>query len=100
MKKSKMGLLALASILGVAGAYASKPAHFNGTTYYAVSDGLGGFTWTKVKPIASQFTCQLQSNQYCTVITIGGYAPQTNVVPSSTQATPTSSTHRVYKAVL
>lgn len=88
MKNVKLGLIALASIFGVGSAF-TNAHHFNGTTYYAVTDHAGGFTWTTTDPrIANPaLSCQTATKAFCTIVTINGYQPQANVTPTSSQAT-------------
>lgn len=85
MKHAKFGLIALASILGVGSAFSNTPKHFAGTTYYAITDGSGGYTWTKVQPQAP-LSCQ-GSTAYCTIVTKGTFHPTANQLPTSDQAT-------------
>ncbi|WP_420988373.1 hypothetical protein [Chitinophaga sp. CC14] len=101
MKNLNKMLLATCALIGIGGAYATKPQQFNGTTYYAVTSGLGNcsFCWVKTKPDPAFFFCDVCSGGYCTIVTIGGYMPVCNVTPSATQATPTSTTHRIYKRI-
>jgi len=73
--------MAIASIIGVAGAFASKPAHFTGTTYYAVTDDNGGYKWVTVRPSSTDFVC-LSSSAYCTIVT-NGVVPQPNQTPAN-----------------
>ncbi|MFX1704994.1 hypothetical protein PV783_13615 [Chitinophaga sp. CC14] len=97
MKNSKYGLMALVALVGLGSAFATKPAHFNGTTYYGVTDGNGGFTWSKVKPDPNLYNC-VASTQFCTIHTINGYSPVAQVLPTALQATPTSNS-KLYKRI-
>lgn len=69
--------MALASIIGIGGAFASttkEKSVFN-TYYYAVSNGVGSFNWTTVQPNPQIWVCQDALNSYCVVIVITGYTP-------------------------
>lgn len=80
----KLSLLAFAAISGIGSAFTNVPKHYNGTTYYAVSDGNGHFLWQTAAP--GLITFCLNAATYCTIVTIGGYHPVNNVVPNATQA--------------
>lgn len=82
----RLTLITLSTIISVGSAFKNIPNHFNGTTYYGVTDGMGGFTWTTIQP-GPPAVCVARPTPYCTIITIGGYHPVTNVVPTSSQAT-------------
>lgn len=87
MKNVKLSILALTTVLGITCAFANTPQHFSGTTYYGVTDGVGGFTWTTVDPSLSGRACVETTFPWnCIIITIGSYVPQPNVVPTSSQA--------------
>ena len=96
MKIIKSGSLFMTALAAIIGAYSMKPSHYGGTTYYAISDGSGGFYWTKVQPNPFLYYCD-SGGAYCTIVTRGGYIPQNNIVPNSTQATPTISWHMQYR---
>ncbi len=85
MKKAKIGLLAAATIIGIGGAYASKhnnTSKFLCTTYYAVTNGTGGFSWTTIAPSLILFVCVSHSLSYCTIVTnCTGYIPTDNSAP-------------------
>ncbi|MFX1704995.1 hypothetical protein PV783_13620 [Chitinophaga sp. CC14] len=95
MKKIKTLLLAASALIGIGTAYGSKP-HFNGTTYYAVTDGAGGFVWTNIHPDIDIYACLPFFFSYCTIHTINGYSPIANVEPTASQATPTNTKHAIY----
>ncbi len=85
-----MGLLALVTIAGVGGAYANshKNVKFVGTTYHAVTNGIGGFSWTTVAPSTLTFTCTVKTDPYCTIVTNGsGYIPTANTAPDLNKVT-------------
>jgi hypothetical protein len=94
MKNVKLGLFALLGLVGAASAFTNVPKHFNGTTYYAISDGSGSFTWQKSKPAG--FACQTKLTQVCTIVTINGFTPVNGQVPNSSQAT-LLNTDKVYR---
>jgi len=102
MRKTKFTLFSLAVFAGIGSAYASTHQtknSFAGTTYYAYSTGGGHFCWTTTWPGFFGWTCQI-GIPYCTIITRGGanpYSPICDVIPTASQATPDSSTHRVYR---
>jgi hypothetical protein len=90
-----MLIMVMAASLGKK-AVDNKPS---GLRYYCVTDGVGGFIWTKVRPDAI-FVSQHHTSAYCTIITIGGFIPKPNKVPDATEAIPTSSVHRIYRLII
>lgn len=82
----KTTLLILSGLFGIGTAFTNIPTHFNGTTYYAITDGAGGICSTKTKPQPPLF-CDVTRLAYCTIVTKNGYVPVCNQLPTSAQAT-------------
>jgi hypothetical protein len=89
----------LVIISAIASAFGKKPPAYTGNVYHAISDGMGGFHWSLYTPNTNYYSCAT-GPAYCTIITIGGYIPQTNIVPTIYQAIPTSTLHRNYQLQL
>ncbi|RKR80559.1 hypothetical protein BDD43_0680 [Mucilaginibacter gracilis] len=65
MKKISMGLMAIAGIIGIGGAFAFKPAKQVGTTYYGYMDSSGNGKWSLSRP--SGASCQSGLSIACTI---------------------------------
>jgi hypothetical protein len=81
MKKFKIILLALSTILGIGVAIANQPKSetkikFN--IYYALTDGAGGYIWRTYVPFG--YFC-ISGGPYCTLATYPGVVPQDNQIP-------------------
>ena len=91
-KKLSMGAYALASIIGLGGAFAFSPKiNQVGITYYAVKSGTS-FLWTTIEPMSSTIHCLTTDlNVSCSIITT---TPPTNgVMPSGHEIT-----HKIYQS--
>jgi hypothetical protein len=85
MTPSRNVFYVLAALVGIASGFRNKEPKTFGTTYYAISDGHGGFFWGKFRP--EYYVCQVSPNGgCCTIITFDGYVPQNNVTPYYWQA--------------
>jgi hypothetical protein len=82
MKRFKLGLIALISILGIGSAFTT--AHKGSgllTNYYSTSNLHGGWTWVTINSIPQGESCQPTSlKTLCTVTTSS--KPADNTVPS------------------
>jgi hypothetical protein len=85
MRHVKLGLFALLGLVGAASAFTNAPKHFNGTTYYSITDNAGGFTWTTTRPPST--ACDAETTPPCTIVTKNGYQPKANEIPTLSQAT-------------
>ncbi len=100
MKDMKFGLVVLAGILGMVGAYGARQKKVNskGTVYHAVTNGAGNFSWTThINPLKLQ--CVILSNiSYCTIITKSDppYTPKDNQAPNEKKLSFFPKYHSVY----
>jgi len=98
MKKFRMGLMALAAISGIGGAFAfNAPKKHFGATYYAYIDPSGVQRWTASPP--ANYSCQSTSNVACTITSTTAPATvlaTTNGFPAN-HTTQNSSDNKVYK---
>lgn len=89
MKKIRIGLMALAALTGISGAFAFSPKA-NLTTYYAQVTGPGTFHWSTTKP---DTICSPDGSVVvaCTIVT--NTAPTDNILPAGH-----TDTHDAYPA--
>jgi Family of unknown function (DUF6520) len=68
MKKIRMGLIALAAITGIGGAFAANhPAKRMGTLYYAKKNGTNSFQWVTNRPPQPTYHCNSGLQAACTI---------------------------------
>lgn len=89
MKKLKMGLLALVSIVGIGGAFATthKARTAAQVTYFAVSrniNNLNQYNWVTISSLPGTLDCTpVTTTASCTVISLDGTAPAQDSHPNT-----------------
>jgi Family of unknown function (DUF6520) len=90
MKRIKMGLMALAAICSVGGAFAFTPKSSKGTTsYYAVKNGSGWDFHAGTPP--ANLACQPAPSGICTIVT--------NTTPTNSSLNGRSDQHQLYQLI-
>ncbi|MFX1704996.1 hypothetical protein PV783_13625 [Chitinophaga sp. CC14] len=92
----KQNLLTRSSLLVLLPTIFSFDAKLSGSTYYGITDGAGGFYWTKIAP-ERQFYTSMPGLGYATIHAINDFIPVNNQVPDLKQAIPSSTRHCLYK---
>ncbi|MVT07665.1 hypothetical protein [Chitinophaga tropicalis] len=78
MKNAKLGFFALLGLVGLASAFSNAPNKSLGSTYYVITDGANGYTYTLSTSLLCRAPKAGVTSPYCTVQTTGGYTPIAN----------------------
>jgi len=82
MKKLKTIFLTAAAVMGIGGSiFGAQHHNFTGTTYYAVTDDAGGWTWSTTAPNPTVYECQSSMTTACAIVVQSGYTPVRNQMP-------------------